>query len=79
MATIAADAKREDRVKWLMRPFNWAYNSVGMGCLYVLLHFLDKGSIGTQLSLYAAVATIPVTFVLLLWGFRRMHLATRGR
>jgi hypothetical protein len=79
MAAIAASATREEKQDWLMRPFKWAYNSVGMGCLYVLLHFLDKGSIGTHLSLYAAVATIPITFGLLLWGFRRVHLAARGR
>ena len=77
MATVAATASREDKQKWLMRPFNWASNlSWFAACLGPVYYCLGVNSDVLILGLIAAMAVISG---LLLWGFRRMYIATGGQ
>jgi hypothetical protein len=73
---IAATATREQKQAWLMRPFNWASNvswfSATFGAVYYLFGLVDVRIIAIGL-----VAALAANAALLLWGFSRMHRATR--
>lgn len=76
--TIAATATREDKEKWLLRPFEWAWRiSFGVTFFGVLFFFEGKVPL-SQLSgiLLTALAMVSV---LLIFGIRRLMNATRGR
>ncbi len=77
MAMVAADAPREEKQEWLMRPFNWAYSVSFFGAFYgiVYWYFVDSDAKYLVPPLCAALA---VTFSLILWGFKRLDIATRG-
>lgn len=77
MATIAASATREDKQKWLMRPFNWASNVAYFCAIFGAVYYWF-GLVNDRILVPGLLAALTLTAVLLLWGFRRMHLATRG-
>lgn len=77
MAMVAADAPREEKQKWLMRPFDWAYNVSFFGAFFGFIYW-HFGAFDTKYLAVALCAALAVVFALLLWGFRRLHVATGG-
>jgi hypothetical protein len=69
---------REDRLKWLLRPFNWA---LGV-CIYPVI-LIGMMWFDSKMPSYEAtvilLATLATAAGLILWGIRRVMDATRGR
>ena len=75
---IAATATREDKQKWLLRPFDWAWRlSFGVSFFGLFFFFEGKVPLG-QLSGILLTALVIIS-CLLMWGVRRFLNATRGR
>ena len=75
---VAALETREDKLKWLMRPFHWAANA----CLYMVVVsfglWYDDASSGKALFPLLGAGFV-VILGLLIWGLARMSNAANGR
>lgn len=78
MAMVSADAPREAKQEWLMRPFDWAYNVSFFGAFFGFVYWY-LGEFEAKYLVLPLCAALAAIFVLLLWGFKRLDVATRGR
>lgn len=76
MAMVAADAPREEKQEWLMRPFNWAYSVAWFSMFFGFVHWYFNAFDDRYLAL-GLIAACAVIFGLLLWGFQRLNVAVR--
>lgn len=75
--SIALTATRDSKLKWLMKPFDWAMNVAILGALWGIGGLIDD-SIGSTVSRYLAIACSFVVFGLLLWGVARISNVARS-
>ena len=75
---IAAHETRDEKLNWLLRPFDWALRV----CLSVLglcaLAGINR-DISTETVASVTVVTLAVVVALLVWGVSRVTDAARGR
>lgn len=75
--TVAMQETREDKLKWLLRPVEWASGLSFFGAVFGLVYWLDGLYRADQIVL-ALCAVLGVNFALLLWAINRMTRAARG-
>lgn len=75
--TIAAHETREDKLKWLLRPVEWALGvSFSSACFgFVYWHF---GIYDLDVIAPALCAALVANTALLFWAVSRMTTAARG-
>lgn len=77
MAVTARHA-REDKLKWLLRPFEWALSVCVYPALLVGMMWFD-GKLPWRDAAVILFAALVIAAGLVLWGIRRMTNAARGR
>lgn len=76
--SIAANATKEDKIEWLLKPINWAYSmsffAAIFGTVYCFYGIYDDAKVVA----YLLAATLAVNVGLLLWAISRIREATSG-
>jgi hypothetical protein len=69
---------REDRLKWLLRPFDWALGVCIYPVLLTGMMWFD-GKLPLQDAAVILFGALVIAAGLILWGIRRVMNAARGR
>lgn len=75
---IAAHDTREDKLKWLMRPVEWASSVAFFSAVFGLVYWYFEEMDANHLVL-ALCAALAVTSGLLIWAVARLTNAARWR
>jgi len=78
--SVAAPDNRKERLKWLLRPFDWALHVTVYTAIVVLLTWTDP-EITSLTDDFVAVLSITASLTvagLLIWGTRRILYIARG-
>lgn len=76
--TIAAHETREDKYKWLTRPFMWAFYACLMAALYGVSLGTDPSFIPAGYVIAGLIASLMAVAGLVAWGIFRMRAAYEG-
>jgi hypothetical protein len=76
--TMAALRTRDDKLKWLLRPFDWAFDIAFFGCFFGAVYCYFGLASPTVLQ-WTLIGALGVIGPLLLWGTARLSNAARGR
>ncbi len=71
---IAAHETREDKLKWLQRPFDWALNVCWFSFALGLALYLE-GRTPLEYICVALIAALGIACGLAFWGLHRMSYA----
>lgn len=80
--SVSAVDEREEKLKWLVRPINWASHVAMFALLVFAMPVLfEPGFLERNVSMiaYGAITAIAVIFALLFWGMIRVMRVARGQ
>jgi hypothetical protein len=77
MTDLAAET-REDRLKWLLRPLNWASTVCCYGALMSGMMWFDS-NVSVETIAIVATGALFITFGLLFWVTVRTTRSARGQ
>lgn len=76
--SIAAHETREDKEKWLLRPFNWALNVVFHSFVFGNVYYW-YGLTEDRVLIIGLLVAFGIASVLMFWAYKRITDAARGR
>lgn len=78
MSVDAVHGTREEKLKWLLRPVEWASNVAAFGAVFGFVFWYFE-MYGDTTLIVALVAMLALIAGLLIWGSARISNAARGR
>lgn len=80
--SVSAVDEREEKLKWLTRPLNWAGHVAMFALLLFLMPVLFEDGFMDQnatIIAYGTLAALAIVFALLYWGMIRVMRVARGQ
>lgn len=76
--SVSAVETRETKLKWLLRPLEWAGHVCWFGAILSAFMWFDR-TITAETIAVIATATLFITFGLIFWSSIRIARAARGQ